>query len=347
MSRVASRVARVARRGDVPAAALAIASFCAMASVQPSILTQTGLDLTLLGIVPLALASVAQMIIMVGGDIDLSLGSALGLVNAIAATQLSQHVWVGVAELVAFLVGYVVMGAVVEFRALPSLIVTFAFAFIWGGFALVVLPTPGGTSPNWMSQIFTYTVPGVPEPILILVALGFASWGFMFATRTGKLIRTLGSRRLSVEQFAPRPFMVRLTMYFSVGVAVIIAGFALTAVSGAGDPNSGQSYLLMSIAAVVIGGGTFTGGASWPVGAVLGALALGFVSSLDSFFNLSEDLVFAIQGALLIGALSVRRIALLRSRGAQGNAAASGGRTGGTRVREEPEILRSTAVPGK
>ena len=178
MSRVASRVARVARRGDAPAAALAIALFCAMASVQPSILTQTGLDLTLLGIVPLALASVAQMIIMVGGDIDLSLGSALGLVNAIAATQLSQHVWVGVAELVAFLVGYVVMGAVVEFRALPSLIVTFAFAFIWGGFALVVLPTPGGTSPNWMSQIFTYTVPGVPEPILILVALGFASWGF-------------------------------------------------------------------------------------------------------------------------------------------------------------------------
>ena len=302
---------RFLRRRDVAAVALALALFGVMASVQPGILTATGLDLTLLGMVPLAFAAVAQMIVMAGGDIDLSLGSAMGLVNAICATAFTKSVWVGVGELVAFVVGYVLMGAVIEFRRLPALIVTFAFSFIWLGFALVVLPTPGGVAPAWMTQLFSYSIPGIPEPILLLVVLAAASWLYLQRTRTGRLIRSLGNKRLAVQQFAAHPFSVRLRMYLAAGVVLVLGGFSLTAESSSGDPNSGQSYLLLSIAAVVIGGGDFAGGSSWPIGAVAGAVALGFVSSLDSFFQISANLLFALQGLLLIVALGLRRAEVL------------------------------------
>lgn len=296
------------RRRDVPAVALAFALFGVTASVQPGVLTSTGLDLTLLGMVPLVFASMAQMIVMAGGDIDLSLGSAMGLVNAISATAFTKSVWLGAGELVAFVLGYVLMGAIIELRRLPALIVTFAFGFIWLGFALVVLPTPGGTPPGWMSTMFSDSIPGIPEPILLLVVVAAVGCLCMQSTRTGRLIRSLGNRRLAVEQFAARPLNVRLRMYLAAGVVLVLGGFALTASSFAGDPNAGQSYLLLSVAAVVIGGGDFAGGPAWPIGAVAGAVTLGFVASLDSFFQISANLLFALQGVLLILALGLRRV---------------------------------------
>lgn len=302
------------KRRDVPAVALAFALFGVTASVQPGVLSATGLDLTLLGMVPLVFAALAQMIVMAGGDIDLSLGSALGLVNVICVTAFTKSVWIGIGELAAFVVGYVLMGAVIELRRLPALIVTFAFGFIWLGFALVVLPTPGGVAPEWISSMFSYSIPGIPEPIVLIVVVAAASWLYMHTTRTGRLIRSMGNKRLAVEQFATRPLSVRLKMYLAAGLVLVLGGFALTAQSLSGDPNAGQSYLLLSVAAVVIGGADFSGGASWPIGAVAGAVALGFVSSLDSFFQISSNLLFAIQGALLILALGMRRTAFLGQR---------------------------------
>jgi len=157
---------------------------------------------------------------------------------------------------------------------------------------------------------------------------------YMFSTRIGKLIRTLGNRRLSVQQFAHRPVTVRLVMYFSASIAIVLGGFALSADSASGDPNAGQSYLLMSVAAVIIGGGDFAGGTSWPIGTVFGAIALGFVSSLDSFLLISANLVFALQGLLLILALGMRRIATVRSRGGERNEVAAL-RNGGMHPRVE------------
>ena len=285
----------------------AIALLGVMASVEPAVLDSVGLDLTFLGIVPIVFASIAQMIMLTGGDIDLSLGSALGLVNVICATELRTHPLLGGAELVGFVLAYMAMGALIELRRLPSLVVTFAFGFIWLGLALVVLPTPGGEVPSWMTQLFSYSVPGVPEPILLIVILAVAAWAFMMASRPGRQIRALGSRRLSARQYARRPLNVRLTMYGCAGVVIVLGGFALSAQAGSGDPTSGQSFVLVSIAAVVLGGGEFSGGAVWPVGAVLGGIALGLVSAIDSYLKISFNLVIGFEGLLLIVALGIRR----------------------------------------
>jgi ribose transport system permease protein len=302
-----TQASRFALRRDLPAVVFAIALLAVMADIEPSVLSSTGLDLTFLGIVPFVFAALAQMIMLTGGDIDLSLGSALGLVNAICATELQTHPVIGVLELLAFVVGYMAMGALIELRRLPSLVVTFAFGFIWLGFALVVLPTPGGTVPTWMTQLFTYTIPGIPEPLLLIAVLAVLAWVFMMKSRPGRQIRALGSRRLSARQYARRPLNVRLTMYGCAGVVIVLGGFALTAQAGSGDPNSGQSFVLVSVAAVVLGGGEFSGGTVWPIGAVFGAIALGLVAAIDSYLQISSNLVIGFEGLLLIVALAIRR----------------------------------------
>jgi ribose transport system permease protein len=283
-------------RRDLPAAVFAIALLGVMTYVEPSVLSSVGLNLTFLGIVPLVFAAIAQMIMLTGGDIDLSLGSALGLVNVICATELNTHPLLGAAELLGFVLAYMAMGALIELRRLSSLVVTFAFGFIWLGFALVVLPTPGGNVPSWMTQLFNYTIPGVPEPILLIVVIAVAGWVFMKASRPGRQIRALGSRRLSVRQYARRPLNVRLTMYGCAGI-----------VAGSGDPNSGQSFVLVSVAAVILGGGEFAGGTVWPIGAVFGAIAMGLVAAIDSYLQISFNLVIGFEGLLLIVALGIRR----------------------------------------
>jgi ribose transport system permease protein len=298
---------RFVLRRDLPAAVFAIALLGVMASVEPSVLSSVGLNLTFLGIVPLVFAAIAQMIMLTGGDIDLSLGSALGLVNVICATELNAHPLLGAAELLGFVLAYMAMGALIELRRLSSLVVTFAFGFIWLGFALVVLPTPGGNVPSWMTQLFTYTIPGVPEPILLIVVIAVAAWVFMKASRPGRQIRALGSRRLSVRQYARRPLNVRLTMYGCAGIVIVLGGFALTAQAGSGDPNSGQSFVLVSVAAVILGGGEFVGGTVWPIGAVFGAIAMGLVAAIDSYLQISFNLVIGFEGLLLIVALGIRR----------------------------------------
>jgi ribose transport system permease protein len=298
---------RFVLRRDLPAAVFAAALLGVMASVEPSVLDSVGLDLTFLGIVPIVFAAIAQMIMLTGGDIDLSLGSAMGLINVICVTELRTHPLLGVAELVGFVLAYMAMGALIELRRLPSLVVTFAFGFIWLGLALVVLPTPGGEVPAWLTQLFTYTLPGVPEPILLIVVLAAAAWTFMMASRPGRQIRALGSRRLSVRQYARSPLNVRLTMYGCAGVVIVLGGFALSAQAGSGDPNSGQSFVLISVAAVILGGGEFSGGSVWPVGAVLGAIAMGLVAAIDSYLQISANLVIGFEGLLLIVALAIRR----------------------------------------
>lgn len=294
-------------RRDLPAAVLAIALLGVMASVEPSVLSSEGLNLTFLGIIPVVFASLAQMIMMTGGDIDLSLGSALGLVNVICATELITNPLIGALELLGFVVAYMAMGALIDLRRLPSLVVTFAFGFIWLGFALVILPTPGGAVPAWMTQLFTYTIPGIPEPILLIVIVAAVGWIFMKVSRPGRQIRALGSRRLSARQYSRRPLNVRLTMYGCAAIVLVLGGFALTAQAGSGDPNSGQSFVLVSVAAVVLGGGEFSGGMVWPVGAVLGAIALGLVQAIDSYLQVSFNLVIGFEGLLLIVALAIRR----------------------------------------
>jgi len=303
--RPASR--RRAPRALLPAIALAV-MVALIFYLQPRAMSYIGLRLLLGFAMPLMFAAMAQLCIIAASDIDLGLGTYIGLVNSLSALLLPERPLLGVAALAACVLAYAAMGAFIEARRLPSIVVTLGASFVWLGLALLVLPTPGGASPAWLSALVRLRPPYVPLPILAgaLLAL-FGHWLFM-RTSYGVVLRGIGSTPQAVSRAGWSLLTARSALYGMAGGFGLIAGLLLTGINTTGDANFGAPYTLLSIAAVIVGGGEFFGGIVAPVGAVIGAFIMLLTGSLLSFMNVSTDWQLSVQGAILIVVLGMRAV---------------------------------------
>jgi ribose transport system ATP-binding protein len=90
----------------------------------------------------------------------------------------------------------------------------------------------------------------------------------------------------------------------------VLAGLVLTAMNAASDINSGTSYTLISVAAVVMGGAALIGGRISPMGAVVGAVTLTLIGALLGMLSIPSNLNPATQGLLLLAILAVRSLSV-------------------------------------
>lgn len=287
--------------------------------IQPSTRSQFGVELLLSAAIPAAFAALAQTFIVVAGDIDLGLGSALGLVNVLMATVMVSHVAAGWMAAVGIIVAYAAMGWLIEVFQVPSFVVTLGASFVWLGVALVLQPQPGGESPAWLSQVYNATLPVIPEPVYVLVAAAGLAYWVLNRASYGVVLRGFGKRPEALMQVGRSRLRAKMCLYALAGLCVVIGGLAITAQSGGSDANASATYTLLSIAAVVIGGADFGGGVASPMGSVLGALALALLSSLLSFLNVSTNYNTAVLGACLIAVFALQLVLRKLSPGKEGD----------------------------
>lgn len=88
----------------------------------------------------------------------------------------------------------------------------------------------------------------------------------------------------------------------------MISGLLLTALISSGDANVGTPYTLLSVAAVIVGGSSFTGGVISPIGAVVGAFIMLLTGVLLSFTAISSDWQLSVQGLLLLLVLGLKTL---------------------------------------
>jgi ribose transport system ATP-binding protein len=105
------------------------------------------------------------------------------------------------------------------------------------------------------------------------------------------------------------PIRFGIIRYLIAGVFSAAAGLSLTAINSSSDINSGNSYTLLSVAAVVMGGCALAGGVVAPIGAVLGAVTLALIGALLGALGVSSDFNAAAQGVVLIALLGMRYLA--------------------------------------
>jgi len=103
-----------------------------------------------------------------------------------------------------------------------------------------------------------------------------------------------------------KPTRYALVRYLIAGLFAAAAGLSLTAINTASDINSGNSFTLLSVAAVVMGGCSLLGGIVSPVGAIAGAVTLSLIGALLGTLNVSSDFNAATQGLILIALLTLR-----------------------------------------
>jgi ribose/xylose/arabinose/galactoside ABC-type transport system permease subunit len=259
-----------------------------------------GVDLLLSAGVPLTFAAMSEMFIIMVGDIDFGLGFFVGLCNVVVARWFASDPGIAVVVLLMLIVGYMAIGALIEVRRVPAILVTLGASFIWLGLGLTILPIPGGSSPPWLADLMAWQPPLVPFPILVSVVLGTAAYALCYWWPYGSIIRGAGSNREAVRRAGWSTLKVRIVAYGLAGLFGVLAGVALTGITASGDATASANVTLLAIAAVILGGAEFSGGIAAPVGAVFGALSISLVGLVLAFLSISSDFQTGAQGLILI-----------------------------------------------
>lgn len=304
-----SRPGRLARSVDIALPALSLAVVLgAIFWLQPRAMSYFGVNLLLNLAVPIALATVAQMFVLMVNDIDLSIGSYVSFVACVTATWLEQQPLIGASMLLVAIAAYAVMGALIEARQLPSIVVTLGMSFVWLGLALLVLPTPGGSAPEWIRSLMTWKPPVVPFAVIAALALALGTHVLLKRSAFGVVLRGAGGNPRTLMRAGWSMVRLRATAYALAGTFGAFAGIALVGLTTSADANIALRYTLLSIAGAILGGCQFTGGRVSPVGAVIGALTLTLTGSFLSFLRLNPDWQIGAQGAILILVLALRAL---------------------------------------
>jgi ribose transport system permease protein len=294
-------------RSGLPYLALAV-MLVVIVSVQPNILSYFGFNLLFKLSIPLILAAYAQMLVIGLGDIDLSIGSFVGLVTCVVAIFFADRLWLGLLILAAVVAAYVAMGVIIYLRRLSAIMVTLGASFIWFGVALLILPNPGGLAPGWLSGLAGLRSPLVPLPVWIAIVVASLGHFALMRSSFGVILRGAGGNPKAISRAGWSLLRARIVIYLSAGILAVLSGLALTAITTSGDPNVAPTYTLVSIAAVILGGGTFVGGIMSPAGTVAGAMTLSLAGSMLSFLDVPPVWQIGVQGCILVAVLAGRSL---------------------------------------
>lgn len=290
-----------------PFASLA-AVFALMAWVNPLTVSMFGLELLLGPAIALVLVALAQMFVVGGSEIDLGVGAFAGLVNVLSATLLVDTPWLGVLALVAGVLAYGLIGATIQLRRIPAIVVTLGASFIWIGIGYTLQPTPGGAAPEWLSAAFAWTIAEVPATLILIGVAGLVALA-IDRSPLGVVLRGFGNNAQAMTLGGWSPLRYAVVRYMVASLFALAAGLSLTAINTASDINAGGPFTLISVAAVVMGGCALIGGMISPLGVVAGALTLALVGALLGALSVSTDYNAAVQGCLLLAMLVLRAFA--------------------------------------
>jgi ribose transport system permease protein len=269
-------------------------------------------------VLPLALAAVAQAVVVISGGIDLSIGSMMALTSVVSAVlmkgqseQLSVAVVIGVL-LLGLLLG-AVNGALVVITRVPDIVVTLAMSFVWAGCALLVRSSPGGGAAQWLKNLVVGPIGNewIPRAAITLIVIVAIIWIPLVRSRLGLSIFAIGSNQLAAFRSGVSVGRTKFLAYVITGLFSALAGLSLTASTGIGSPVPGP-YTLLSVAAVVLGGVSLAGGRGGVFGPIVAVVVLQMIRTDLTFLNVNTNLAVVAQGVILIGVVMFGSFVQLR-----------------------------------
>lgn len=291
--------------------AVMVMMYLACGVLRRSTLTLFGAELLLTSAMPLVLAALSQAYIIGLSDVNLSMGNFMGFICVMTATVAYETPAAGIVILLLGWMMFGFVGIIIRRLNLPAVIVTLGFSFIWYGIALIKLQTPGGNCPELLSAVFRGSILGIPNVFTILVVM-IALATLIYRSGYGTVLRGFGNHEEAMIRSGWNRYMASFAAYFIAGFFAIMGGLSFTAFTGTADAGSMDSYTMLTVASVILGGGEFTGGRVNHLGAACGAVTLSLVTILLGFLHVSSDYTSAVNGIMLIVILSFR---LLRKGG--------------------------------
>jgi rhamnose transport system permease protein len=267
-----------------------------------------------------AILAVGQTLVIVTRNIDISVGSILGLTAFMTGTLLSNTPGVPIPVVILLAMGMgagcgVLNGVLVTFGRVPALVVTLGTLYIFRGLAF--LWTEGRqvnaeTLPDAFLNLGTDSILGVPIPVIIAVFVMLVVGQCLRDFRAGREFYAIGSNPEAARLAGVHTDRRVLSAFVINGALAGLAGALFTARFGTVDATAGSGYELTVVAAAVIGGVAIFGGSGTVYGAALGALLLGSITSSLIILQVDAFWQLAAVGALMLIAITLDRFVGLR-----------------------------------
>jgi ribose transport system permease protein len=271
-----------------------------------------------IGALPIALAAVAQAIVVISGGIDLSVGSMMALASVTSAVLMKgQSEEAAIPIVIGVLLLGVVIGAIngslIVITRVPDIVVTLAMSFVWAGATLLVLSTPGGGAADWVKASVdgSFLSEWIPRALVVLVVVVGAIWIPLRRSMVGLSIYATGSDRLAAFRSGVKVGRTKVIAYALTGLFCAFGGLAVTASTGSGSPVPGP-YTLQSVAAIVLGGVSLAGGRGGVAGPIVAVAILQLVRSDLTFLGVNPNFSTVVQGVILIGVVLVGSLVAMR-----------------------------------
>lgn len=251
-----------------------------LAITTKSFLTAANVIVVLRQAVWVGLIAIGMTYIIATGEIDLSVGSTVGLCGVIVAALMKNYSMnIYLAMLITLLAGTVIgliNGLMVSKLKIASFIATLAMMQILRG--LIYVYTQGVPIFGLKYPEFTVWAQGylafIPVPVIILIVMTLIFWYIMYRTKFGRHVLSVGSNIDAARLVGINVDMVKLKVYVLTGFLSGMAGILLAARSEAASVDAGSGYETDAIAAVVIAGTSMAGGSANLPGCILGAVLM-------------------------------------------------------------------------
>jgi len=274
-------------------------------------LTTAGIYNMLLLAAPLAAIAAAEFVIMFIGGIDISVGGTVSVTvcllsfwvqssSTVVSLLLALAIGIGVGTLIG-----IGNSTLIERLHVSPVIATIATLGLLQGVGLTLRPTAGGVIDVGLTELLTKELWVFPLPLVVLCVLFLVADWLLRSTGMGLRLRAVGldaqfAYRLGVD--APR---LRRLSYVLCAALAGVAGVIVAGQVAVGDPTVGNQYVLLAIAAPIVGGASLLGGRGTFFGCALGSVLLALGLTLPTTLSLGEGWNFILTGGLTLLALAI------------------------------------------
>jgi ribose/xylose/arabinose/galactoside ABC-type transport system permease subunit len=294
--------------------------FVLFAAIEPALLSAYNLRTIAVQTAIVALGAIGMTFVIVSGGIDLSQGSVIALSSVVTARCLSAG-WSPLFAAAAGAAAGATCGLgngllVVGLRVVPF-IATLGTLLVVRGLAKelagnVAVNAEGGVLVDLLSKAPDATFVGLPAGVWLVVLLAVAASALLRATPFGLHVRAIGSNEPTARLCGVPVERTKVAVYTLGGLFAGLAGVLMFARITQGDPTAAAGKELEIIAAVVIGGGSLSGGEGGILGSMVGALVMSTLAFGCSLTGVATHVQEIVVGAIIVAAVAVDR---LRHRG--------------------------------
>lgn len=260
------------------------------------------------------IAAVGMTMVLLVGEIDISVGSILAFTGCLCATLMTQY---NVPMLLTFLIAIAlsclfgaVTGTLTAVLKIPSLIATLAMQTIIKG--CTYLMTGGASVPGipssykFLGQGFVLNV--IPVPVIVMAVVFIIGFIILNKTYHGRRIYAVGGNKEAARLSGIRTKRVLIGAFIASGMTSGIAGILMAARLGTGQPSTGADFAMDVLTATVLGGVSLQGGKGSVLNVLIGSFIIGILSNGLVMLNVLEYWQWIIKGLVFLFAVTMSNL---------------------------------------